>query len=190
MWFNFAIESSPFRQVPSLGCSHVVLDGCSLVETVVWDSGNHRKLLWLCAGVGSCTSVTGPGSICLQPFSFQTLLSSAVLNCTSMAVLAEPTALCIDRICAIPKGMWIKEASPAAGQGLTSPLAELSWSSSRSQSDLAVLHGLQVADSFLQLCNRSSHDEVHINYFKVEWKHCENIPRVVVCPLWGHRHLH
>lgn len=121
MWFDFTIESSPFRQVPSLGVFPSSFGWLFTGGESGWDSGNHRKLLWLRADVCSCTSVMWPGSICLQPFSFQTLLSSAVLNCRSMAELAELTAQCSDRICTIPKGTWIKEAFPAAGQGLTLP---------------------------------------------------------------------
>lgn len=189
MWFNFPIGSSPFRQVPSLGlfpCSLGWLLNGGESSLIFW---KHRKLLWLCADVCPCTSVMRPGSICLQPFSFQTLLCSAGPSCRSMAVLAEPTALWIDRICTTPKGTCIKEAFPAPGQGLTLPgKAELE------QQQLSVCPYCNARGGsswlLLQLCNRSSLDEVPINYFKMEWKHCENIPKVVVCPLWGQCHLH
>lgn len=74
LWFDFAIESSPFRQVPSLGVFPSSLGWLFIGAESGWDSVNHRKLLRLGADVCSCTLVMWPGSICLQAFSFQTLL--------------------------------------------------------------------------------------------------------------------
>lgn len=85
-----------------------------------------------------------------------------------MAGLAELTAPCIDRICTTPEGNVHYRGFSCHRPGPELALAKLSWSSSRAQCVLTVMYGVEVVDSFLQSCNRSSHDEVHINYFKVE----------------------
>lgn len=190
MWFNLAIESSPFRQVPSLG-----LFPCSLGWLFV---GGEEWFEILDTTESCCGFVLmfalyfrNVAWFHLSPALF--LPNAAVLCCAELhshgsAGRAHSSVEWQDLCHSTANVHWRGFSCRRTGPDLA--LAKLSWSSSRAQCVLTVMHGVEAADSFLQLCNRSSHDEVHINYFKVKWKHCENIPRVVVCPLWGRCHLH
>lgn len=144
--------------MPSLGLFPCSLDGCLLVEKVVWDSGNHRKLLQSFMLFAPVLQKCG-----LVPCVWALFLpNTAVLCCAELqscgsAGRADSSVYWQDLYHSKGnvhyRGFSCHRPSPDLA------LVKLSWSSSRAQCVLTVMYGVEVVDSFLQLCNCSSHDD-------------------------------
>lgn len=182
MWLNFAVESSPSRQVPSLG-----LFPCSPGWLFIGgEIGVRFRKPQQAAAASCCCWLQCCSDVAWLHLSAALFLPSTALlccaDCRPTVLLAEPRARCMTGFAPFQRECAV-EAFPAQDRAWAHlGKAELQ----QQQVPVSPCWG---GSSWL-LPSVVSHDEVHINSLKVEWKHCENIPRVVVRPLWGHCHLH